>query len=533
MELEGKRQMTSRTCKEIFQIIVRYMIDWFCVFYGSLFNLSKKHYIPAITDPMLMCPALTIADRIRNREWKAYDVMNAYLKRIKDVNPFINAVIDLREEALVDAAKIDEILNENSVKTIQLKNKPLLGVPFTCKDTVCVKGMRLTTGIYNRRHNRATEDADVVTRLREAGAIPIAITNVPEHAIWWDTENMIFGRTNNPYDLSRIAGGSSGGEAALIACAGSVFGIGTDSGGSIRLPSFFCGIFGHKATPAIISTKGIFEQPDQQRENYYSIGPMCRYASDLLPILKIMIGDVDVVVPSMNNYVDFSKINIYYMEDDFDATKTPVSEEIKEGLCKAVKYFRDIYKTKCEAHYFPKMKDSLSIWIAVMKSISVKRMEEYLAEGEDLDKIDIAKELIKSFFGLSKHTTSILFVALSEKMFTDKPELIDKELRKMTQLRQEFRDKLRDNGVFLYPTHPETAPKHGTTIFKSNNVGFVSIFNVINTPVTQCTLGLTTDGMPFGIQVVSNECNDYLAITVATELANVFGGWVAPCVVHC
>ena len=127
---------------------------------------------------------------------------------------------------------------------------PLLGVPFTVKESIALEGMPNTAGVVARREYRASRTATAVKRLVDAGAIPLGVTNTSELTLWIESENRLYGRTNNPYDWSRTAGGSSGGEGAAVGSGGSAFGIGGDIGGSIRIPALFCGVFGHKPRPA-------------------------------------------------------------------------------------------------------------------------------------------------------------------------------------------------------------------------------------------------------------------------------------------
>lgn len=142
--------------------------------------------------------------------------MRSYIKRGLAVNPQINAIIDNRfDDAIKDAIEVDkkvqqELNGEASGDGHRVIDLPLLGVPFSVKDSISVKGLKLTAGLIYRKNEVAAEDAEAVSNLRKAGAIPIVITNVPETLLWYDADNKLFGRTNNPYDLSRIPGGSSG-----------------------------------------------------------------------------------------------------------------------------------------------------------------------------------------------------------------------------------------------------------------------------------------------------------------------------------
>uniref|UniRef100_T1GZI8 Amidase domain-containing protein n=1 Tax=Megaselia scalaris TaxID=36166 RepID=T1GZI8_MEGSC len=172
------------------------------------------------------------------------------------------------------------------------KEKPFLGVPISTKDCIAVKDMKHTSGLYARRDIRSKVDSDAMALMRAAGAIPFALTNVSELCMWWESFNTVHGRTRNPYDTNRIVGGSSGGEGTIQGSCASPFGLGSDIGGSIRMPAFFNGIFGHKPSMNIVSNKGQFPIPFCDEQNsFLGIGPMCRHAVDLKPVLKIIAGD--------------------------------------------------------------------------------------------------------------------------------------------------------------------------------------------------------------------------------------------------
>ncbi|RWS22326.1 fatty-acid amide hydrolase 2-B-like protein, partial [Leptotrombidium deliense] len=156
--------------------------------------------------------------------------MNAYLRRIENVNPLINAIVDVNKNALLEAEALDKLIErhikcEVCTNDESVENKPLLGIPVSIKDSIAVKGLLFTGGLYARRNTIADQDSDVVTNIRKSGAIPIVITNVPDLLMWSDTNSVLVSETHNPYDLSKTPGGSSGGEGALIASAGSVIGI--------------------------------------------------------------------------------------------------------------------------------------------------------------------------------------------------------------------------------------------------------------------------------------------------------------------
>jgi fatty acid amide hydrolase 2 len=160
---------------------------------------------------------------------KSEEVVKAFIDRCREVNPHINAIIqDNYDKAIQEAKQVDRQVRkvlDGELAPESLDSQPFLGVPFTCKDSIAVKDVYWTSGLYTRKGITATDDSEVITRMRKSGAIFIAMTNIPELGMWWDSYNKLYGRTYNPYDKSRISGGSSGGEAALISAAGSVIGV--------------------------------------------------------------------------------------------------------------------------------------------------------------------------------------------------------------------------------------------------------------------------------------------------------------------
>jgi fatty acid amide hydrolase 2 len=181
-------------------------------------------------DPLLRYSATKLASKIRNLEVTSIAVINAYIERIRSVNKKINAVVvDRFEEATLDARQVDNMINglDREAREKVCDTKPFLGVPFTTKESFSVSGMPNCSGLVARKGYRSTEDAPVVERLRNAGAILIAVTNCSELCMWWESANRVYGRTNNPFDTNRIVGGSSGGEGAVLGAAGSVIGIGS------------------------------------------------------------------------------------------------------------------------------------------------------------------------------------------------------------------------------------------------------------------------------------------------------------------
>src|SRR5213080_4945853 len=226
--------------------------------------------------------ATELASLIRSREVSPVEVIDAHLRRIESINPSLNAIVTLAEDAIDHARAADSALSKGE------RAGPLHGVPFTVKDTIDTRGLRTTSGSQIRAHHVPERDAPVVARLKAAGAIILGKTNTAEMAIPYETDNPVFGRTNNPYDLSRTPGGSSGGEAAAIAAGLSAAGIGSDLAGSIRVPAHFCGIAALKPTTGIVPMEGHLPLAMGTLSLGASIGPMARRVADLALLFSVI-----------------------------------------------------------------------------------------------------------------------------------------------------------------------------------------------------------------------------------------------------
>ncbi len=218
-------------------------------------------------------------------EFSAFEVVEAHIRRIEAVNPRLNAVVvPLFKQAREDAKKADAARERGD------KLGPLHGVPITIKECFDIVGTASTAGISNRAAHRATEDDPLVARLREAGAIILGKTNVPQLLLYNETDNPVYGRTNNPWNLERASGGSSGGEGAIIAAGGSPLGLGNDIGGSLRTPAQACGISSLKPTAGRLTINGsIGDLIFAGQEGILSqAGPMARSVADLTLAMQVL-----------------------------------------------------------------------------------------------------------------------------------------------------------------------------------------------------------------------------------------------------
>src|SRR5271163_1330702 len=280
-----------------------------------------------------------IAAQIRRKQVSPVDVARDYLGRIERLNPKLNALVDYKPEVVLTQARGAEkaVLRGEELG-------PLHGVPVSIKSSIDVAGHLCEAGTRLRAGRLATEDAPLVSRLRAAGAVILGVTNTPELLMAWETDNLLYGRTNNPWDLTRTAGGSSGGEAAAIAAGLSAGGVGSDGGGSIRVPAHFCGICGLKPTPGRIPSTGHYPKAGGPFALIGVVGPMARTVEDLRILFEVMAGwdDVDpcaaeVEVREIHEPVART-IPIGFFEDD---GRTPVTEETRSAVEHAAFILRD------------------------------------------------------------------------------------------------------------------------------------------------------------------------------------------------
>ncbi|XP_029033097.1 fatty-acid amide hydrolase 2 [Osmia bicornis bicornis] len=489
---------------------------------------------PPLKDLTLLHSATTLAFKIRNKQLTSEQVLQSYIDRITEIQPVLNCVVEDRfEEALKEAKKCDEFLKSLDPSSLQVlaTEKPFFGVPFTTKDCIAIANMKQTAGLVVRKNTLAECDADVIKLMRAAGGIPLATTNVSELAMWWETSNYIYGTTKNPYNTRHIVGGSSGGEGCIQGAAGSPFGIGSDIGGSIRMPSFFNGIFGHKPSKGIVSNNGQYPSAQSEdQDRLLAIGPMCRYAQDLQPMLKVL-AHKNIDMLRLDEKVDMSKIKLYYMEDDGGQfLVSSVDPEIKEAMGKVVHYFEKAHKIKATKLNIRKLKKSIALWMANM---SCKDDKDFTYELSNRNgHITLWWEFVKWMLFVSNHTLIALLTATFERFaLKHGSDEHTKLIQESKELYREFQDILGEDGVFLYPTHPTAAPLHHEPLIKPFNFSYTGIINVLGLPATACPLGLNKEGLPIGIQVVGGLYQDHLTLAVAEELERAFGGWVPPPIV--
>ena len=460
--------------------------------------------------------AVSMAEQIREKKLSPVELVEAHLARIEKLNSKLKAFVQVDAEGARCQARAAE-----KAVTRGEKLGPLHGVPISIKSSIEVTGMKCEAGSKLRAGFVAATDAPLVSRLRNAGATILGMTNTPELLMAWETDNLLYGCTNNPWDLSRTAGGSSGGEAAAIAAGCSAGGVGSDGGGSIRVPAHFSGICGLKPTPGRIPATGHFPTSVGPFALIGVVGPMARTVSDLKVLFEVMQGPDDgdtsaAPVPvrwlSRN---DLKKLRIGYFEDD---GRTPVTAETRAAV-----------RTAAEA----------------LKRAGFE-VEPFRPEG-----LEQAQQLWWQFFGIAggmllrpmtkgreADLTAILKQHLSQ-VATEPPHsgqtLLDTWIMRDIVRMQVFSE-MREYPILLCPVASIPAFRHGErsweidgkTVQYLDAWSYTEWFNLLGTPAMAVPFGRSNEGLPIGVQIVARPWEEELVLAVAVELEAQRGEWQAP-----
>ncbi|KAL3099689.1 hypothetical protein niasHS_003144 [Heterodera schachtii] len=475
-------------------------------------------------EPLLFMSAKKMAEKIRRKEISSSQLVSLYIARLCRVQPLINAIVmDNYEAAKEEAEAVDlyiASMDDDSEEFQTLATtKPLLGVPFTFKNNMDVKGFVSVAGFNKFLKNAPAErDSKVMERLRAAGAIPVAITNLPKLAMNWCAENEVFGRTSNPYDLRRIPGGSSGGDSAAVSAGATPFGIGNDLAGSVRIPSAMCGIFGLKPTKDVVPLDGFVPTLESEViRAQWAIGPLCRHADDLPAVFATMadksLADlyvaIDVAKSRLRNtrilYLD--NLNIWFVEK--------VHEDMRNALRQSVNYFERRFNITAQKVDFPLAHHLFEIWGALGFGEPAKSVSE------------LAAELPKFFKGQSEMTCCGWVYAIVHSFVATRNDAEQQfQLAKLAKLRAQLSTALGDNGILLLPPWPTVAPFHRQNMFTPMNLPYTQLFNVLGFPALVCPVGLNGDGVPLSVQLVAPYHAEALLMAAAQEMESAFGGWI-------
>ncbi|MDQ8039172.1 MAG: amidase [Rickettsiella sp.] len=454
--------------------------------------------------------AKQLVQRIKKKEISCTELMQIYLDRIASVNPKLNAIVQhLAPEKALQKAKIaDKKISKNQAIGA------LHGLPITIKDCCKVKDYIITKG-STAYHFLASEDATVVARLKTAGAIIVGISNVPEFNIAYETNNDRYGKTCNPYDLNRTPGGSSGGEAAIIAAGGTAFGLGTDGGGSIRLPAHNTGIVGLKPTRGLIPSTGNIPNDGRGLMGpLTTFGPMARFVDDIRLILPILVGpdhrDPDIIpIQIKKNFSsNLKSLRVTFYVDN--GVVTPNKDTLRTMLqtIDALKPEVAQLKAECPPHLTELyMLITETFFLAGDKGLGLKNL---------LNRLEIKKpsNLVHEFLAIARNC---------EFSVTE----LNQRLRRIDQLRFALENFFSQYDAILCPVAATPAKKHGRAFIEGHDFSYLNIYNLMGWPVLSIRCGTSSEGLPIGLQVITKPWHDVLALTIGKKIESLLGGWQA------
>ncbi len=462
--------------------------------------------------------ATALAAAIKSGARTSVEVVDAHidiLERIKDLNALAVDRFDLaRDEAAAADAR---------VRAGDQDLPPFHGVPVTIKEMLAVDGMPHTGGYPHRRKFRETADAPVVARLRAAGGIVLGVGNTCGFLIWIESNNPLYGRVSNAYDATRTAGGSTGGDGAIVGSGGAPIALGSDLGGSIRIPAFFNGVFGHLPTPGLVPLTGHFPMPDGELRHRLSPGPVTRRAEDLMPVLRIIAGpdgeDPYTVDQPLGDPADVALAGLPVVVSTHSSA-LPLRPVLRKAIDRAAEALADAGAAVREAP-LKELRFALAQFTATaLAEIDLLESWEGITASTRSDERDKAPLLVRGPATVLKVVDS---APLRRVRTRAARRLIDSAQRANDSLIELIGD-----GVLLYPPFPRLAPKHRHTIGQPWLATNTAIFNLYGLPATQVPLGLSNSGLPLGVQVVARPGHDHVCFAVALELERALGGWIDP-----
>ena len=483
----------------------------------------------AITSParaLTLRSATELARAIRAKEVSAREVVQAHVDRLHARQPRTNALArDRFADALNEADAADARIAASAGKDLP----PFLGVPCTVKESIAVQGMPNCAGLVALKDRRADTNAPAVQRLVDAGFIPLGVTNTSEMTMWIESVNRVYGRTRNAYDPHRTAGGSSGGEGAAVGSGGSPVGLGSDIGGSIRVPAFFNGVFGHKPSPGLVPNTGQFPSTAGEAAFMLTIGPLTRHAEDLMPVTRIIAGpdgqDERCVARELGDpaAVDLSALRVLLADD---ASLLPARKELREARDAAARSLEE-RGARCERVSLKQLRRALEIYLAALGDGAGTSLSELLEEAGVQPRGP--RPWTEAARGHGDHTLPTLITLTLERLNRYMPAArTQKAVAAAHALREEVGAVLGDDGILLHQPHPRVAPRHGATVGRAWVLTPAAVFNLLGLPVTQVPLGLNPRGLPLGVQVAAADGNDHLTVAAALALERRFGGWIPP-----
>ena len=482
-------------------------------------------------DALAYLPATELKRLLMARQISVRELLDLYLARVEKLNPAINAVVALDVEGAKRRAwEADEGIARGDAVP------PLHGLPMTIKDAFEVVGMPATCGLEPLRHHRPERDADAVARLRRAGAIIFGKTNLPAGATDHQSYNSLFGITRNPWNPERTPGGSSGGSAAALAAGMTALEPGSDIGGSIRVPSHFCGVYGHKPSYGIVSRQGHIPPPPGVflEVDLAVVGPMARSPEDLEMMLDLIIGPRELERGALTislppaRHTDIRQFRVALWAD---SGSFPIDQACREAI---ENYAEDLRRLGVRVD---ETKPELD---------AGRSYDTYLATLFGIIGASVPEETLRAFAAVGQNAPegsyeAKLSCAVNQSLREWMAAAAERE-----NLYRRWRDFFRNYDVLLCPITPTVAFPHdtsGTDITAQfsrtisvngtqrpylDNLAWPGVITVANLPATAVPTRRFVGGLPVGLQIVGPYMEDRTPLRFAQFCAREFGGFMPP-----
>ncbi len=492
-----------------------------------------------------------IVRRIAAGDFSSAETVEYFVARLKAVNGKLNAVtVDLSESARKAAADIDKARSRGE------RLPPLAGLPMTIKECFDLAGTATTYGLTTRRGVLESKNDPYVAALRAAGAIPIAKTNLPQLMIFTETDNPLYGRTNNPWDLERSCGGSSGGEAAVIAAGASPLGLGNDIGGSLRIPAAFCGITSIRPTAGRLPDHCAHGLPIGQTAIVSQVGPMARYVADLIMELRVLDRARDPFLDPGPEFgdptiVDLSRLRFATFTDDGEF---PVAPAVRRAVAEAAASLSAAGAKQVEWRK-PELSRATDFLFDALSADRTEAMRRLL-RGNKIDRRVRPLVLIGGMPLWLRGAAGLLLDALGQKRSARNlrrfaPGSTDAYWQTVEEIAEFRRDLLRsleqaDGGpidLILCPPHALPAVRHGATEMMPMPGAYAPLANVTGfpagvVPVTRVRANEESDrapsrdlmdrvaretergstGLPIAVQIIARPWRDHLALAAMAQI---------------